>query len=116
MGALPPSWAPSRGSTAPRKKRWIPERPCGTDDRRRAATAPQDTTGKRRIERRRRGRRIVGNEILNDVAGAEGYFCPETVGIGTYRWSTRGNALIVRVVDDRDCPDRNRFWNGKFTR
>jgi hypothetical protein len=62
------------------------------------------------------GRLIVGNEIPNDFPDAEGYFCPETVGTGQYRWLIRGDALVVRVVDDRDCADRNSFWNGRFTR
>jgi hypothetical protein len=62
------------------------------------------------------GRLIVGNEIPNDFPRAEGYFCPETVGTGKYRWSVRGSALIVHVVDDHQCADRNSFWNGRFTR
>jgi hypothetical protein len=62
------------------------------------------------------GRLIVGNEVPNVFPDAEGYFCPETVGVGRYRWSIRGHALIVRVVNDRECADRNSFWNGMFTR
>lgn len=58
---------------------------------------------------------VVGNEIPN-FPGAEGYFCPETVGVGTYRWSVNGDNLVVDVVDDRECADRNSFWNGTFTR
>jgi len=27
-----------------------------------------------------------------------------------------GSALVVRAVDDRECADRNSFWNGRFTR
>jgi hypothetical protein len=30
------------------------------------------------------GRLIVGNEIPNVFPDAEGYFCPETVGVGRY--------------------------------
>jgi hypothetical protein len=62
------------------------------------------------------GRLIVGNEIPNDFPGAEGYFCPETVGTGHYRWSLNNGALVVDAVDDRQCADRNSFWNGRFTR
>jgi hypothetical protein len=58
---------------------------------------------------------IVGNEIPN-FPGAEGYFCPETVGVGAYRWSLSGEKLVVDVLDDRECADRNSFWNGAFTR
>jgi hypothetical protein len=60
------------------------------------------------------GRLIVGDEIPN--AGGEGYFCPETVGTGTYRWSVHRDTLVGDVVDDRACADRNSFWNGTFTR
>jgi hypothetical protein len=60
------------------------------------------------------GSLIVGNEIPN--AGGEGGFCPDTVGTGTYRWSASGETLVVDVVGDRDCADRNSFWNGTFTR
>ena len=60
------------------------------------------------------GRLVVGNEIPN-FPRAEGYFCPDSVGVGKYRWSLRGGALVVKVVSDR-CADRNSFWNGKFTR
>ena len=60
------------------------------------------------------GSLIVGNEIPN--AGGEGYFCPDTVGTGTYRWSVSGDELGVKAVDDRECADRNSFWNGTFTR
>jgi hypothetical protein len=62
------------------------------------------------------GRLIVGNEIPNDVPGAEGYFCPETVDTGRYRWSIKNGALVVHAVDDPRCADRNSFWNGRFTR
>jgi hypothetical protein len=62
------------------------------------------------------GRLIVGNEIPNAFPGAEGYFCPETVGTGRYRWSIENGALVVHAVDDRQCADRNSFWNGRFTR
>jgi hypothetical protein len=60
------------------------------------------------------GRLVVGDEIPN--AGGEGYFCPETVGTGSYRWAVRGDSLVGDVVDDRECADRNSFWNGTFTR
>jgi hypothetical protein len=60
------------------------------------------------------GSLIVGDEIPN--AGGEGYFCPETVGTGTYRWSVSGDKLVGDVVDDRECADRNSFWNGRFNR
>jgi hypothetical protein len=60
------------------------------------------------------GSLIVGNEIPN--AGGEGYFCPETVGTGTYRWSVSGDTLAVEEIDDRECADRNSFWSGTFTR
>jgi hypothetical protein len=61
------------------------------------------------------GALIVGNEIPN-VPKGEGYFCPDTVGTGRYRWSMESGALVVHVVDDRQCADRNSFWNGRFTR
>jgi hypothetical protein len=61
------------------------------------------------------GSLIVGNEIPN-VQGAGGGFCPDTVGTGAYRWSVSGDNLVVDVVDDRECADRNSFWNGTFTR
>jgi hypothetical protein len=60
------------------------------------------------------GSLIVGNEIPN--AGGEGYFCPESVGVGAYRWSASGESLAVVVVGDRECADRNSFWNGTFKR
>jgi hypothetical protein len=60
------------------------------------------------------GRLIVGNEIPN--AGGEGGFCPDTVGTGAYRWLVSGDKLAVEAVDDRECADRNSFWNGTFTR
>jgi hypothetical protein len=58
---------------------------------------------------------VVGNEIPN-FPGAEGYFCPDTVGIGAYRWSVNGDNLVIDVIDDRECADRNSFWNGTFNR
>jgi hypothetical protein len=61
------------------------------------------------------GRLVVGNEIPN-VPGAQGYFCPETRPPGQYRWSVTGGALVIRVVNDRGCADRNSFWTGRFTR
>ncbi|HEX6654322.1 MAG TPA: hypothetical protein VF072_16365 [Thermoleophilaceae bacterium] len=60
------------------------------------------------------GSLVVGYEIPN--AGGEGYFCPDTVGVGRYDWSARGDTLVVDVVRDRECADRNSFWNGTFTR
>lgn len=77
-------------------------------------TPPQDlTVGQVRF--RRDGRLIVGNEIPNFQNAAEGYFCPDTVGTGEYRWSFDGEALVVKAVDDRECADRNSFWQGRFT-
>jgi hypothetical protein len=61
------------------------------------------------------GSLIVGDEIPN-FPGAEGYFCPDTVGVGTYRWSVKGDTLVSDVVDDRECADRNSFWTGTFKR
>lgn len=58
---------------------------------------------------------IAGGEIPN-VSGAGGYFCPDTVGTGSYRWSVNDEDLVVDVVDDRECADRNSFWDGTFTR
>ena len=63
---------------------------------------------------RRGGRLVVGNEVPN-VSSAGGYFCPDTVGTGEYRWSLDGNTLLVRAVHDPECADRNSFWTGKFT-
>jgi hypothetical protein len=62
----------------------------------------------------RDGRLVVGNEVPN-FPNARGYFCPDTVGTGEYRWSLDGRALLVRPVHDPECADRNSFWNGKFT-
>jgi hypothetical protein len=62
----------------------------------------------------RDGRLVVGNEVPN-VPNAGGYFCPDTVGTGEYRWSLDGEALVVKAVDDRECADRNSFWQGRFT-
>jgi hypothetical protein len=72
------------------------------------------TVGQVRFERG--GRLVVGNEIPNFSSAAWGYFCPDTVGTGDYRWSLEGEALVVKAVDDRECADRNSFWNGRFTR
>jgi hypothetical protein len=72
------------------------------------------TVGQLRFERG--GWLVVGNEIPNFPQASEGGFCPDTVGTGRYRWSREGDALVVRVVHDRECADRNSFWNGKFTR
>jgi hypothetical protein len=57
---------------------------------------------------------VVGNEVPN-FPSAGGYFCPDTVGTGTYRWSLDRNTLLVRAVHDRECADRNSFWNGRLT-
>jgi hypothetical protein len=62
------------------------------------------------------GRLVIGNEIPNFPHASEGGFCPDTVGVGTYRWSIRRGALVVHVVGDHQCADRNSFWNGTFTR
>jgi hypothetical protein len=62
------------------------------------------------------GRMVVGNEIPNFPHASEGGFCPDTVGVGTYRWLIRRGALVVHVVGDHQCADRNSFWNGTFTR
>ena len=58
---------------------------------------------------------VVGNEVPNFPGASEGGFCPDTVGTGEYRWSVEGDALVVQVVDDRECADRNSFWSGTFT-
>jgi hypothetical protein len=63
---------------------------------------------------KRGGRLVVGNEVPN-FPNAGGYFCPDTVGPGEYRWSLDGNTLLVRAVHDGECADRNSFWNGRFT-
>jgi len=81
-----------------------------TDPYRRAGSL---TVGQVRFEPS--GNLIVGNEIPN-VPGAGGGFCPDTVGTGAYRWSVSGDKLVGEVVDDRECADRNSFWNGTFTR
>jgi hypothetical protein len=62
------------------------------------------------------GRLVVGNEIPNFPNASEGGFCPDTVGDGTYRWSVHRGQLVVHVVGDHECADRNSFWNGTFTR
>jgi hypothetical protein len=72
------------------------------------------TVGQLRFERG--GRLVVGNEIPNFPQASEGGFCPDTVGTGRYRWSLEGDALVVIAIDDRECADRNSFWNGRFTR
>jgi len=46
------------------------------------------------------GRLVVGNEIPNFPHASEGGFCPDTVGVGTYRWSVQRGALVVRVMAD----------------
>jgi hypothetical protein len=72
------------------------------------------TVGQVRFERD--GRLVVGNEVPNFPRASEGGFCPDTVGVGTYRWSLHGGALVVHVIHDRECADRNSFWTGRFTR
>ena len=62
------------------------------------------------------GRLVVGNEIPNFPHASKGGFCGDTVGAGIYHWSLDGGALVVRAVNDRQCADRNSFWNGTFTR
>jgi hypothetical protein len=61
------------------------------------------------------GSLVVGNEIPN-FPGARGYFCPDTRPPGQYRWSVTGGALVIHVVNDSECADRNSFWSGRFTR
>jgi hypothetical protein len=58
---------------------------------------------------------VVGNEIPNFPHASEGGFCPP-VGDGTFRWSVHRGQLVVHVVSDQECADRNSFWNGTFTR
>jgi hypothetical protein len=78
-------------------------------------TATHDlTVGQVRFEAG--GRLVVGNEIPNFPGASEGGFCPDTVGVGSYRWSIRAGVLVVRAAHDRACADRNSFWNGRFTR
>jgi hypothetical protein len=62
------------------------------------------------------GHLVVGNEIPDFPGASEGGFCPDTVGSGSYRWAIDGGALVVHVVRDRECADRNSFWNGRFNR
>lgn len=62
------------------------------------------------------GRLVVGNEIPNLPGASEGGFCPDTVGSGSYRWAIDAGALVVHAVRDRECADRNSFWNGRFNR
>ena len=62
------------------------------------------------------GRLVVGNEVPNFRGAAKGGFCPDTVGPGTYRWSLHRGVLVVHVIHDRACADRNSFWTGRFTR
>ena len=61
------------------------------------------------------GRLLVGREVPN-VPAAKGYFCGDPYGTGRYRWSVEGGTLVVRVVKDDQCADRNSFWTGEFTR
>jgi hypothetical protein len=77
-------------------------------------SAHDETVGQVRFEPG--GRLVVGNEIPNFPGASDGGFCPDTVGTGRYRWSIDGAVLVVRVVGDRQCADRNSFWNGTFTR
>jgi hypothetical protein len=62
------------------------------------------------------GRLVVGNEIPNFPHASKGGFCRDTAGDGIYHWSIDGHALTVRAVSDRQCANRNSFWNGTFTR
>jgi hypothetical protein len=62
------------------------------------------------------GRLAVGNQIPNFPHASQGGFCGDTTGAGIYHWSVHGSVLVIRVVDDRQCADRNSFWNGTFTR
>lgn len=71
------------------------------------------TVGQVRFERG--GLLVVGNEIPDLTGASGGYFCPDTVGSGRYRWSLQRTALVVRALDDRECANRNSFWNGRFT-
>jgi hypothetical protein len=64
----------------------------------------------------RGGPLVVGNEIPNFPNAAEGGFCPDTVEAGTYRWRVQRGALVISVVRDHQCADRNSFWSGPFTR
>jgi hypothetical protein len=61
------------------------------------------------------GRLLVGNLIPN-VPGTEGYFCHDPHPAGIYRWSLHNDVLVVQVLRDHGCADRNSFWNGRFTR
>jgi hypothetical protein len=72
------------------------------------------TVGQVRFQRG--GALVVGNEVPNVPRASEGGFCPDTVGVGKYRWSLEGGDLVVRAVDDRECADRNSFWTGTFKR
>lgn len=62
------------------------------------------------------GRLAVGNNIPNFPHASEGGFCRDTVGAGIYHWSLHGSVLVIRVVSDHQCANRNSFWNGTFTR
>jgi hypothetical protein len=59
---------------------------------------------------------VVGNVIPNFPNVSEGGFCPDPVTSGRYSWALRGRTLVVRLVGDRGCADRNSFWAGRFTR
>jgi hypothetical protein len=59
---------------------------------------------------------VVGNVIPNFPNASEGGFCPDPVTPGRYRWKLRGRTLVVLVLGDRGCADRNSFWAGEFTR
>jgi hypothetical protein len=62
------------------------------------------------------GRLEVGNEIPNVPHASKGGFCADTIGVGIYRWSLHGGALVVRAVNNHQCAGRNSFWNGTFAR
>jgi hypothetical protein len=76
--------------------------------------AHQVTAGQVRFEPG--GRLVAGNEIPNFPHASKGGFCGDTVSAGIYRWSLDGDVLVIRVVNDHQCADRNSFWNGTFTR
>jgi hypothetical protein len=62
------------------------------------------------------GRLVIGNQIPDFPHASPGGFCGDTADAGIYHWSLRGDALTIRVVSDRQCANRNSFWNGTFTR
>ena len=62
------------------------------------------------------GRLFAGDEIPNFPHASKGGFCRDSVGAGIYHWTLHRGALVIRVVNDHQCADRNSFWNGTFTR